>query len=51
MKLKDEKVGFRNWIIILLVGFAGQFAWAIENMYLNTFMVEKDLHLGMQKNA
>lgn len=38
MKLKDEKVGFRNWIIILLVGFAGQFAWAIENMYLNTYI-------------
>jgi MFS family permease len=26
------------WLVIILVGLAGQFAWAIENMYLNTYI-------------
>ena len=33
-----SKVGLRNWLIIIIVGLAGQFAWAIENMYLNTYI-------------
>ncbi|MBP5694986.1 MAG: MFS transporter, partial [Bacilli bacterium] len=33
-----SKVGLRNWLIIVIVGLAGQFAWAIENMYLNTYI-------------
>lgn len=35
---KKDKVGLRMWLVILFVGLAGQFAWAIENMYLNTYI-------------
>ncbi len=34
----QPKVGLRNWLIIIIIGLAGQFAWAIENMYLNTYI-------------
>ena len=30
---KANKVGLRMWIIVILIGLAGQFAWSIENMY------------------
>lgn len=33
-----SKVGLRMWLIILFVGLAGQFAWSIENMYLNSYI-------------
>jgi MFS family permease len=36
--LASEKIGWRMWLVIILVGLAGQFAWAIENMYLNTYI-------------
>lgn len=26
------------WLVFILVGLAGQFAWSIENMYLNTYL-------------
>jgi MFS family permease len=35
---KKKGVGFRMWLVYILVGLAGQFAWAIENMYLNTYL-------------
>ena len=35
---KANKVGLRMWIIVILIGLAGQFAWSIENMYLNTYI-------------
>lgn len=34
----SEPVGFRYWLVFILVGLSGQFAWSIENMYLNTFI-------------
>lgn len=36
--IKDNKIGFRMWMFVILIGFAGQLAWAIENMYLNTYI-------------
>ena len=33
-----SKVTLRTWLIFILVGLAGQFAWAIENMYLNSYI-------------
>lgn len=32
------KLGKRKWIALLLFGLFGQFAWTIENMYLNVFV-------------
>ncbi|MFA6830415.1 MAG: MFS transporter, partial [Bacilli bacterium] len=37
-KVKEDKIGLRMWLVIILIGLAGQFAWAIENMYLNTYI-------------
>ncbi len=37
MKTKD-KIGVRMWLFVVLIGFAGQLAWSIENMYLNTYI-------------
>ncbi len=28
----------RVWLVLLIVGLTGQFAWTIENMYLNVFL-------------
>lgn len=36
--MTKKGVGFRNWISFILIGLAGQFAWMIENMYLNKFI-------------
>jgi len=33
-----EKIGFKKWIGFILIGLAGQFAWSVENMYLNKFI-------------
>ncbi|MBQ1619627.1 MAG: MFS transporter, partial [Oscillospiraceae bacterium] len=33
-----DKLSARVWITLVLVGLAGQFAWTIENMYLNVFL-------------
>lgn len=30
--------GLRMWLSVILVGLAGQFAWSLENMYLNTYI-------------
>ena len=35
---KRERIGVRMWMFLILVGFVGQLAWAIENMYLNTYI-------------
>lgn len=37
-----SKVGFRNWISFILAGLIGQFAWTIENMYLNRYLYALD---------
>lgn len=34
----DEKLGARKWATMLLIGLFGQFAWTIENMYLNVYL-------------
>jgi len=34
----NDKLGVRVWATLLLVGLTGQFAWTIENMYLNVFL-------------
>jgi MFS family permease len=33
-----SKVGLRNWVSFIIIGLAGQFAWMVENMYLNKFI-------------
>ena len=35
---ETKKLGIRKWIIFILVGLIGQFAWSIENMYLNSYI-------------
>lgn len=34
----NNKVGIRNWFSFILAGLIGQFAWTIENMYLNRYL-------------
>ncbi len=37
-EVKKSRIGVRMWMFLILVGFVGQLAWAIENMYLNTYI-------------
>ena len=34
----SSKLGIRKWLIFIIVGIAGQFAWCVENMYLNSYI-------------
>lgn len=34
----SSPLGARTWTAVLEVGFVGQLAWTIENMYLNVFV-------------
>lgn len=34
----NNKISVREWFVLVINGLAGQFAWAIENMYLNTYI-------------
>ncbi len=36
-----HKVGVRNWFSLIIAGLVGQFAWTIENMFLNLFIFEQ----------
>ena len=36
-----HKVGIRNWFSLIIAGLVGQFAWTIENMFLNLFIFEQ----------
>jgi len=36
--MTETKLGIRKWIVLILVGLSGQFAWTIENMYFNVFL-------------
>lgn len=38
MNKSKKKISFRMWISLIFIGLAGQFAWSIENMYLNKFI-------------
>lgn len=31
----------RTWTALVLLGFAGQLAWAVENQFFNTFVYDK----------
>ena len=33
-----KKLGARVWLVLILIGLFGQFAWTIENMYFNVFL-------------
>jgi MFS family permease len=39
-KGKATKIGGRNWLIIVLLGLAGQIAWNVENSWFNTFVFD-----------
>ena len=34
----SNKLGIRNWLTFIIAGLVGQFAWTIENMYLNRYL-------------
>lgn len=38
MERIKNRVTWRQWLIFIIVGLAGQFAWSIENMYLNSYL-------------
>lgn len=38
VSVKKDKIGWRKWLVFILVGFAGQMAWNVENMYLSKFL-------------
>lgn len=38
MENNKAKLGGRIWLNIILFGFMGQIAWAVENMFFNTFL-------------
>jgi Na+/melibiose symporter-like transporter len=31
----------RIWVAVILLGFSGQLAWAVENQFFNTFMYDR----------
>ena len=37
----QSKLSPKVWIMLLLLGFAGQLAWAVENQFFNTFLYDK----------
>lgn len=41
VKNSQTNIGKRNWILIWIIGMAGQIAWNIENNWFNTFVYEK----------
>jgi len=40
-KTMAEKIGRREWILIWVVGLAGQLCWNVENQWFNTFIYAK----------
>ena len=36
-----QRLGGSNWTAVILLGFSGQLAWAVENQFFNTFLYEK----------
>lgn len=49
-KQKEGKLGGRIWFNIILFGFMGQIAWAVENMFFNTFLYNS-IYNGATQNA
>ncbi len=35
---KKSGIPLRMWMVFIIIGLAGQFAWSVENMYLNTYI-------------
>lgn len=35
---QSKKLGWKNWLSIIMIGLAGQIAWAIENQYINLWV-------------
>lgn len=40
-KMNTAKIGLREWILIWVVGLAGQLCWNVENQWFNTFIYDK----------
>lgn len=38
MEYMDKKLSAREWVSLILIGLAGQLAWAIENNYINMWV-------------
>lgn len=38
--IKSNRLGFKNWFTFIVAGLVGQFAWTIENMYLNRYLFD-----------
>ncbi|MFA5421896.1 MAG: MFS transporter [Bacilli bacterium] len=41
-----NKLGIRNWLSLIIAGLVGQFAWTIENMFLNLYIFEQTQDAG-----
>ncbi|MCR2783631.1 MULTISPECIES: MFS transporter [unclassified Microbacterium] len=39
-RVRLPRVAGRTWWVVVLVGFVGQLAWTVENMYLNVFVYD-----------
>ena len=37
-RVRGSGLGLRAWTALLVLGFTGQLAWVVENMYLNVFL-------------
>ena len=37
-KQKENALGVRAWLALLVFGLIGQIAWVVENMYFNVFL-------------
>jgi len=40
-KKLSAKLGTRNWLVVIILGLAGQIAWGIENSWFNTFIFDE----------
>ena len=40
-KTNAKRIGIREWILIWVVGLAGQLCWNVENQWFNTFIYDK----------
>lgn len=38
--MESAEIGRRNWLVIVLLGLAGQIAWNVENSWFNTFVFD-----------
>lgn len=49
-KMKENKLGAKLWLNLIVFGFMGQIAWNVENMYFNTFLYNS-IYNGASQNA